>query len=82
MKEFHIIIQMNILKTRYSASCSFSVFTKVYCHTMTIIIDLTFKAKGKRNFYGETTYIVKISFFNIFTSINSFLTFNLEKNST
>ena len=33
---------------------------KLYCHTMTIIIDLTFKAKRKRNFYGQTTYIVKV----------------------
>ena len=72
---------MNILKT-YSSSYSFSVFTKVYCHTMTIIIDLTFKAKRKRNFYGQTTYRAKVSFFDVFTSNNSYLAFNLEKNST
>ena len=65
-----------------SAKCSFSVFTKIYCHTMTIIIDLTFKAKRKRNFYGQTTYIVKVSFFDISASINSYLAFNLEKNLT
>ena len=84
MKEFHIIIQMNILKTWNSASYSFSVFTRVYCHTTIIIIDLTFKAKRKRNFYGETTYIVKVSFFDVSASINSYLAFNLEKkkNST
>ena len=70
---------MTILKTLDSASCSFSVFIKVYCHTMTIIIDLTFKAKRKRNFYGQTTYIVKVSFFDVFTSINSYLAFNLGK---
>ena len=46
---------------------------------MTIIIDLTFKAKRKRNFYGQTIYIVKVSFFDIFTNINSYLAFNLEK---
>ena len=56
-----------------------SVFTKLYCHTMTIIIDLTFKAKRKRNFDGQTIYIVKVSFFDIFTNINSYLAFNLEK---
>ena len=50
------------------------------CHTMTIIIDLTFKAKRKQNFYGQTTYIV--TFFDISASINSYLAFNLEKNST
>ena len=83
MKEFYIIIQMNILKTWDSASCSFSVFTKVYYHTMTIIIYLTFKGKRKRNFYGQTTYIVKVLFFNVSASINSYLAFNLEKkNST
>jgi hypothetical protein len=52
---------------------------KVYCHTMTIIIDLTFKVKRKRNFYGQTTYIVKVSFLDVSTSINSYLAFNLEK---
>ena len=45
-----------------------------------MIIDLTFKAKRKRNFYGQTTYIVKISFFDVSASINSYLAFNLEKN--
>jgi hypothetical protein len=49
------------------------------CHIMTIIIDLTFKAKRKRNFYGQTTYIVKVSFFDVSASINSYLAFNLEK---
>jgi hypothetical protein len=58
----------------------FFIFTKVYCHIMTIIIDLTFKAKRKQNFYGQTTYIV--TFFDISASINSYLAFNLEKNST
>jgi hypothetical protein len=51
-------------------------------HTMTIIIDLTFKVKRKQNFYGQTTYIVKVLFFDVFASINSYLAFNLEKNST
>ena len=46
---------------------------------MTIIIDLTFKAKRKQHFYGQTTYIVKVSFFNVSVSINSYLAFNLEK---
>jgi nitrogen fixation protein FixH len=46
---------------------------------MTIIIDLTFKTKRKQNFYGQTTYIVKVSFFNVSVSINSYLAFNLEK---
>jgi hypothetical protein len=46
---------------------------------MTIIIDLTFKAKRKQNFYGQTTYIVKVSFFDVSVSINSYLAFNLEK---
>ena len=46
---------------------------------MTIIIDLTFKTKIKRNSYGQTTYIVKVSFFDVSASINSYLTFNLEK---
>ena len=46
---------------------------------MTIIIDLTFKAKKKRNFYGQTAYIVKVSFFDLSASINSYLAFNLEK---
>ena len=55
---------------------------KVYFHTMIIIIDLTFKAKMKQNFYGQTTYIVKVSFFDVFASIDSYLAFNLEKNST
>ena len=77
MTEFHIIIQMNILKTWDFASCSFSVFTKLYCHTM-MIIDLTFKAKIKRNFYNQTTYIVKVSFFDVSTNINNYLAFNLE----
>ena len=70
---------MNILKTLDSASCSFSVFIKVYCHTMTIIVDLIFKVKRKQNFYGQTTYIVKVSFFDLSASINSYLAFNLEK---
>jgi hypothetical protein len=52
---------------------------KVYCQIMTIIIDLTFKEKRKRNFYGQTTYIVKVSFFDVSTSITSYLAFNLEK---
>ena len=55
---------------------------KVYFHTMIIIIDLTFKAKMKQNFYGQTTYIVKVSFFDVSASINNYLAFNLEKNST
>ena len=46
---------------------------------MTIIIDLTFKEKRKRNFYGQTTYIVKVSIFDVSTSITSYLEFNLEK---
>jgi hypothetical protein len=54
----------------------------LYCHTMIIIIDLTFKAKRKRNFYGQTTYIVKVSFFDVSANINIYLPFNLEKNST
>ena len=70
---------MNILKIWDSASWSFLVFTKVYCHIMTIIIDLTFKAKRKQNFYGQTTYIVKVSFFDVSAIINSYLAFNLEK---
>ena len=48
---------------------------------MTIIIDLTFKAKKKRNFYGQTTYVVKISLFDLFANINTYLAFNLEKKS-
>jgi hypothetical protein len=40
------------------------------------------KVKRKQNFYGQTTYIVKVSFFDISVSINSYLAFNLEKNST
>jgi hypothetical protein len=50
---------------------------KLYYHTM-MIIDLTFKAKIKRNFYGQITYIVKVSFFDVSTNINSYLAFNLE----
>ena len=73
---------MNILKKWNSVSCSFSVITKVYCHTTTIIIHLTFKEKKKRNFYSQTTYIVKVSFFDVSASINNYLAFNLEKNST
>jgi hypothetical protein len=46
---------------------------------MTIIIDLIFKAKRERNFYGQTTYIVKVSFFDVSTSIYSYLAFNLKK---
>ena len=46
---------------------------------MTIIIDLIFKAKRKRNFYGQTTYIVKVSLFDVSASINSYLVFNLKK---
>ena len=65
-----------------SAKCSFSVFTKIYCHTMTIIIDLTFKAKRKRNFYGQTTYTIEVSFFDVFDGIYSYLAFTLEKNIT
>ena len=42
-------------------------------------IDLTFKTKWKRNFYGQTTYIVKVSFFDVSASINSYLAFNLKK---
>jgi hypothetical protein len=57
-----------------------SIFTKVYCHIMTNIIDLTFNAKRKRNFYGQTTYIVKVSFFDVSVGIYSYLAFNLEKN--
>ena len=64
---------MSILKIRDSASCS------LYCHTMTNIIDLTFKAKRKRNFYDQTIYIVKVSFFDVSANINSYLAFNLEK---
>ena len=82
MKKFHIIIQTNILKTWDFVSCSFLVFIKVYCYTITIIIDLTFKAKRKRNFYGQTTYIVKVLLFDVSASSNSYLAFNLEKNST
>jgi hypothetical protein len=55
---------------------------KVYYHTMTITFDLTFKAKWKRKFYGQTTYIVKVLFFDVSASINSYLAFNLEENST
>ena len=79
MKEFHIIIQMNIFKTWDSASCSFPIFTKVYCHTITIIIDSTFKTKRKINSYSQTTYIVKVSFFDVSASINNYLALNLEK---
>jgi hypothetical protein len=46
---------------------------------MTNIIDLTFNAKRKRNFYGQTTYIVNVSFFDLSVSIYSYLAFNLEK---
>ena len=46
---------------------------------MTIIVDLIFKAKRKRSFYGQTTYIVKVSLFDVSASINSYLAFNLEK---
>jgi hypothetical protein len=46
---------------------------------MTIIIDLTFKAKRKQNFYGQTTYLLQVSFFNVSVPINSYLAFNLEK---
>ena len=45
---------------------------------MSIIIDLTFKVKRKQNFYGQITYIIKVSFFNISASINRFLTFNFD----
>ena len=38
----------------------------LYNDTMIVIIDLTFKAKRKRNFYDQTTYIVKVSFFDVF----------------
>ena len=79
MKEFHIIIQMNIFKTWDSTSCSFLIFTKVYCHTITIIIDSTFKTKRKLHSYGQTTYIVKVSFFDVSANINNHLAFNLEK---
>ena len=46
------------------------------------IIDLTFKVKRKRNVSGQTTYIVKVSFFDVSASINSYLAFNLEKKKT
>ena len=46
---------------------------------MTNIIDLTFNAKRKQNFYGQTTYIVKVSFFDVSASIYSYLAFNLGK---
>ena len=46
---------------------------------MTNIIDLTFNVKRKGNFYGQTTYIVKISFFDVSASIYNYLAFNLEK---
>jgi hypothetical protein len=46
---------------------------------MTNIIDLTFNAKRKRNFYGQTTYIVKVSFFDVSASIYNYLAFNLKK---
>ena len=52
------------------------------CHTMTIIIDLTFKAKRKQNFYGQTTYTIEVSFFDVFDGIYSYLAFTLEKNIT
>ena len=42
-------------------------------------IDLTFKGKRKRNFYGQTAYIVTVLLFDISVSINSYLAFNLEK---
>jgi hypothetical protein len=64
------MIQIIILKTWDSVSCSFSIFTKVYCYTMTIIIDLTFKVKRKQNFYGQATYIVKVLLFDVSVSIN------------
>ena len=43
---------------------------------MTITL-ITFKVKRKRNFCGQTTYIVKVSFFDISASINNYLEFNL-----
>ena len=46
---------------------------------MTIIINLIFKTKWKRNSYGQTTYIVKVSLFDVSSSSNSYLAFNLEK---
>ena len=42
----------------------------LYNDTMIVIIDLTFKAKRKRNFYDQTTYIVKVSFFRCICSLN------------
>ena len=38
--------------------------------------------KRKRNFYGQTTYIVKVLFFDVSASINSYLAFNLKEKKT
>ena len=35
--------------------------------------------KRKRNFYGQTTYIIKVSFFDVSASIYNYLAFNSEK---